>query len=80
MLRRGELTDKSQVALPTARPTVCDSLALLTTPDTAKHVADVSPAHTVDSLEVEPSLATALNISIPMPDPYTVTLDDPVEA
>jgi hypothetical protein len=40
----------------------------------------VSPAHTVDSLEVEPSLVIALNISIPMPDPYTVTLDDPVEA
>jgi hypothetical protein len=56
VLRRGEPMDKSQVALPTSRPTVWDSLTLLTTPDTAKHVADVSPAHTVASLDVKPSL------------------------
>jgi hypothetical protein len=80
VLTSGGPTDKNQVALPTARPTVCDSLALLMTAATARHVAEVSPAQSVDSLDVEPSLARALKISNPSPEPYTVTLDDPVEA
>jgi hypothetical protein len=80
VLRSGGPTDKSQVALPTARPTVWDSLALRIIAATARHVAEVSPAQSVDSLDVEPSLTRALKISTPRPDPYTVTLDDPVEA
>jgi hypothetical protein len=72
--------DNSHVALAEPRPTVWVSLALLTEPDTAKHVVEVSPAQAVAPLEVEPSLTIALKPTAPIPEPSTVTLNEPVEA
>jgi hypothetical protein len=79
VLRSDDDTESTPLMLPTPRPTVNDSLALLARPDAARHTTDVSAAHDVDSLEVDPCATRPLNAS-PIPDPYTVTIDVPVAA
>ena len=77
MLRSDDDTESTPLMLPTPRPTVDDSLALLARPNTARHTTDVSAAHDVDSLEVDPSANRPLTAN-PIPDPYNNTIDVPV--
>ena len=67
-------------ALPTRRPTLKLKSRLPAAPDPTLHVTDVSDTHALCSHVVRPDRADALYDAWPTPDPYTITLTEPLES
>ena len=81
MLSNPKSDDIACVIEPAASPTVIDTDRLLRATCPVIQLADVSDTQSVASQAVWPALAAPVYDAIgPSPDPYTVTLDEPVPA
>jgi hypothetical protein len=67
------------VRLPTMPPDVDTALFTLDTPDTALHVSELDDVHTLVSEALPPNRPRTLMSGMPVFDPSTVTLAEPVD-